>query len=395
VPEASILKKATENPDEAVLEVARPEQEGARRVQKLGLNSDRTSPNKATDPGHYRRGRARLPEQLDLYEEPSSVAGGHPRRVRPSRRKSTVGIRCPLCGSEIRVMAIALTMCPGCHAIVDALEVAPISRIGVDPPPSRSSSSVPAQIEPQSQGGEPIFPEALPSFFVRPVLTTGETSTAPTPTSRRHVVPLVWITLGVMVLLGAVVGVGYWRIYPKQGQVAPEIATPLKTAPTVATPVPEMVPPQPMPQLVIGLPQLVIKQPADEPTILPVADPPAATPAAEAPASVPEALVPQAFTTANAVAASADNVFVVRFDSKLPGLTPSGLRALNAALRAVNEGRNVRIEIAGCEAHYSMPTGIDCAALTRGLKSILVHRGVDRPADRIASPYPPTIVFPW
>jgi hypothetical protein len=396
MPKDPILKKAIAKPDETIREVQQNEElsgeniEGSRRVQKLRLSSDRPTPNKAAGRAHYRRGGAPLPEQLDLYEEPSSIADGRPRQVRPSRRKSTVGIRCPLCGSEIRVAAIALTMeCPGCHAIVDALEVARV----VAPPPGRSLSPVPAQTEPQSQGAEPIFPEALPSFFVRPVLTTGETSTAQTPTSRRHMAPMVWIALGVTVLLGAVAGAGYWRINPNQGEVAPEVAPSLKTPPTIASTVPATVPPLP-PRLVVGLPQLGEQRPPDEPTTMPVAEPPVAAPVAEAPASVPAAPVRQALATAKTVTTPRDDVFVVRFDSKLPGLTPSGLRALNAALRAAEKGRKVRIQIDSCEDHDSVPTGIDCAALTRGLKSILADRGVDHPADLIASPHPP-FIFPW
>src|SRR5258708_4962129 len=253
MPRAPTLKKAT---DEAGLEVAWSEQvsgeniEGARRGQKERPSSDRPTPNKAAGPAPYRPGGAALPEQLALYEGRSSIVDGRPRQVRQSRRKSTVGIGCPLCGSEIRVAAIALTMeCPGCHAIVDALEVARV----VAPPPGRSLSPAPAQIEPQSQGAEPIFPETLPSFFVRPVRTTEETSRAPTPTNRMHVVPLVWIILGVTVLLGAVAGAGYWRIYPKQGEGAPEVATSLKTPPTIALTVPAMIPPPP-PRLLLGLP---------------------------------------------------------------------------------------------------------------------------------------------
>ena len=120
-----------------------------------------------------------------------------------------------------------------------------------------------------------------------------------------------------------------------------------------------------------------------------------ATPATEAPALILEAAIPQAFVPANIVVGPADNVFVVRFDSELPGLTPSGLRTLDGALRAANKGRKVHIEIAGCAAHDGIPTGRDCAALTRSLKSILAQRGVDHPADLITSPYPPPIMFPW
>ena len=393
MPKDPISKKAMEKPDEAVPEVERSEEfsdkniEAPRRgVRKRGISFDPPRLNKAADLGHYRGPRARRPEQPDLYEGLWSMADGSPRQVRPSRQKSTVPVRCPLCGSELRATAIDLE-CPGCHA----REAARVSRIDADPPPSRSPSSVPAQVKSRWQAAEPIFPEALPSFFVRPVPTPAEASTAQTSTSRSHMAPMVWVALGVTVLLGAVAGAGYWQINPKHGQVAPEVAASLKMPPNSALPVPAMVPSRPPPQLVVDLAQLGDKPPPDEPTTTPVAAPPVAAPAAEAPASVPVAPVPQALAAAKPVAAPRDDIFVVRFDSKLPGLTPSGLRALDAALRAADKGRKVRIQIDGCEDHDSMPTGIDCAARTRRLKWILADRGVEHPADLIASLYPQTI----
>jgi hypothetical protein len=188
-----------------------------------------------------------------------------------------------------------------------------------------------------------------------------------------------------------VAGVGYWRINPKQGQVTPEVAMSLKTPPNSALPVPAMVPPRPPPPLVVGLRQLDDKRPPDEPTTLLVAAPPVAASAAEAPASFAVVTVPQALAAAKPAAAPRDDVFVVRFDSKLPGLTPSGLRALDAALRAADKGRKVRIQIDGCEDHDSMPTGIDCEVLTRRLKWILADRGVDHPAHLTASLYQPPV----
>jgi hypothetical protein len=390
MPRDPVLTKAMEKPDEAVREAHEYEElngkntEEPRRLRKPRISSDLPT-NKPAPPGHHRGGRARPPQQLDLYGG-SAVADGRLRQVRPSIRKSTIGVRCPLCGSEILVVAIALTMeCPGCHAIVDALEVTRVNRIGVAAPPGRSRSSMPAQRESRWQAAEPILPEALPSFFFRPAQTVTETSTAQTPTSRTYMVRMAWIALGVTVLSGAVAGAAYWRIHPKQREVAPEVAASL-----LAPPVPAMVPPQPPPRLVVGLPQLGNRQ-ADEPAILPVAAPPVAAATAEAPPSVPAGPVPQDLATAKPVAAPADNVFVVRFDSKLPGLTPSGLRALDAALRAVDKGNKVRIEIAGCEDHDSTPKAIDCAALARGLKWILAHRGVNHRADLIDSLRPPTI----
>ncbi len=400
MPKAPTFRKGREKPDEAVLEAAPSAQvsgenrEGI-RIQKLRLGSDRPTPNNAGGPGRYRQSRARLPEQLDLYEEPSSAADGHPQQARPSRRTSALVISCPLCRSKMRVVTIALNVeCPSCQAIVDVLEVAPASLLGVKPPLSRLPSSTPAPVETRLHAAVPSLPAALASCFVGTVPTTEEASTAKTPTRRRHGAPPVWITLGVAVLLG-VMGVTYWPIYPKKGQIVPEIATPLETLPTAASPVLAMVPQEAPSRLVIGLPELGNKPPRDEPATPPVAAPPVATPVAETPAPVPEAGVPQAFVPANIRAAPADDVFVVRFDSKLPALTPSGLRALDAPLRAVSKGRKIRIKIGGCATHGGIPAGQDCAALTRSLKSILAHRGVDHPAGLIASVDPPMIMFPW
>jgi hypothetical protein len=389
MPRDPVLKKAVEKPNEVVAELRRHEEfngeniGGPKRLQKSSKRSVSPTPDEPAPAGHYGRSRAHLTEQLDLYEGlRSAPRDDRPRQVQPSRRKSTVTIRCPLCGSEIRIVEIALTMeCPGCHAIVDVLEVARVGQKGVVPPPGRSRRSVPAQIESRWQAAEPILPEALPSFFVRPAPTVVGPSAA--QTNRRHLVPTVWIALAATVLLGAVAGIGYW-LHPKQAKVAPEIA--LKTSPTISPPVTGTVSPRPPPVLVVGLKRLLgDKRPPDKPTAAPIAAPPGAAPAADAAAAVPVVPVPQALATEKPVATPADNVFVVRFDSELPGLTPSGLRTLNAALRAAEKGRKIRIEIAGCEDHDSVPTGIDCAALTRRLKWILADRGREHPATLIAN----------
>jgi hypothetical protein len=395
MPKDPISKKAMEKPDGAVREAERSEefrdedtQGPRRRARKLRKSLDPPGVNNAAGLGHLRRPRERLADQPDLYERLWSVADGPPRQVRPSRRKSTVRVRCPLCGCEIDVAAIALTMeCPGCHAIVDALEVAR----AVAPPPGRPLSAVPTQTESKWRAAEPILPEALPSFLIRPVPITAEALTARTLTSRSHMVPMVLVTLGVIVLLGAVAGASYWRVNPQQGQAEPEVATFFETSPNGTLPVPTTVPPR-LTRLVVGLPLLGDQPRADEPPTAPVAAPPVTALDAEATGPVPMALAPQALAAAKPVAAPPDDVFVVRFDSKLPGLTPSGLRALDAALRVANKGRKVRIEIDGCVGHDNMPTDIDCAALTRSLKRILADHGVDHPADLIASLYPPISV---
>ena len=389
MPKDRVLKEAMEKPDAAVREAYRyealsDENTGVSgRTQKRRRTSASSAPNKIPS-ARPRPGRARPPQQLDLYEGP--VAESRPRQARATGRKSTVGLRCPFCRSEIRVTAVALTMeCPGCHAIVDALEVGRGSRIDAAPPPSRDSA--PAPIEARWQAAEPVLPEALPSFFVRTDPVTAEASTA--RTQRRRMVPMVSVALGVAALLGAAAGAGYWQINAKPREVAREVATSLEARSTVAAIVPATEAPQSPPQLVVGLAQLGDKPPPDEPTSVPVAVPTVAAPAAEAPTSAPAVPIPHAVSPAKPVAALADDVFIVRFDSKLPGLRPSGLRALDAALRAADKGHKVRIEIAGCEDRDNMPAGIDCVALTRGLKWILAGRGVDHPADLIASLYSP------
>jgi hypothetical protein len=106
------------------------------------------------------------------------------------------------------------------------------------------------------------------------------------------------------------------------------------------------------------------------------------------PVAVPSAETPQVPATEKPAAAQrGDNVFVVRFDSKVPGLTPTGLRALNAALRANDAGRKVQIAIEGCDSSDSAPNGVDCAELVRRLKRILANDGVDHPAKLIVSSY--------
>jgi hypothetical protein len=80
------------------------------------------------------------------------------------------------------------------------------------------------------------------------------------------------------------------------------------------------------------------------------------------------------------------NVFVVRFDSKVAGLTPTSIRTLNAALKALGEGHKVQIAIDGCEAGDSAPEDANCVERTRRLKRILSDDGLSQPADVIAKP---------
>jgi hypothetical protein len=106
------------------------------------------------------------------------------------------------------------------------------------------------------------------------------------------------------------------------------------------------------------------------------------TPAAE---TAVASAAPQAQGTQQATAAPRDdNVFIIRFDSKLPALTPSGARMLDAALIAAKSGHNVRILIEGCENRDSAPNSTNCANRTRSLERMLAQRGLDHPARLFA-----------
>jgi hypothetical protein len=101
--------------------------------------------------------------------------------------------------------------------------------------------------------------------------------------------------------------------------------------------------------------------------------------------ATPVAEVPPVLTEKPIATPPDSNVVVVRFDSKLPDLAPSGIRALDAALRAVHAGRRVQIAIEGCGSDHNAPDGLDCAGRVRRLKGFLVDLGVQHPAQLIAS----------
>jgi hypothetical protein len=82
--------------------------------------------------------------------------------------------------------------------------------------------------------------------------------------------------------------------------------------------------------------------------------------------------------------ATGGNVFVVRFDDKLTGLTPTSIRILGAALKALGAGHKVQIAIEGCDESDGVPEGAGCVERTRRLKRILSDDGVSHPADLIA-----------
>jgi hypothetical protein len=229
--------------------------------------------------------------------------------------------------------------------------------------------------------------EPPPAFLLRSV-QTGEQPTAKTSKRRGASDATLWIALGIAALLAIGAG-GYWFMGPGQKQASVRPKPPPVTMPA---PGPNLV----TPPLAQGLPPAT-NQPPPEATKPPVAAPPpaasdpsptvASVPPATEPAPpaapVPEA-APAPATEKPAAGPPGGDVFVVRFDNKLPGLTPTGLRALNAALRAAHGGHKVQIAIDGCRSGDTAPTGVDCAELTRRLKWILTDRGVHHPADLIA-----------
>ena len=231
---------------------------------------------------------------------------------------------------------------------------------------------------------EPVLPAELPDFMLRSVPPTAEAPTRQVPVNRSHMALIVWVVLGAALISAVAVGGGYWLIDSKAQHASTEVLPPLKSPVNGVLAAPEVASTLPQPQLTVGLPPL-IKTPAGEPTTPAAAPSPATAPAAETASSVP---MPPASETpvTKPVAAPQDDVFRVRFDSKVPGLTPTGIRALDAALRAVDAGRKVRIAIEGCESGEGAANGVDCAALTRCLKRILTTSGVDHPGALIASP---------
>jgi len=116
------------------------------------------------------------------------------------------------------------------------------------------------------------------------------------------------------------------------------------------------------------------------PTVIP-AEPASAEPApAEPPASPPTPRDDGA-----APSSDSDDV-VVRFDERMRGLTPSSIRTLDAALKALGEGHKVQIAIEGCKAGDGTPESADCSERTRRLKRILRDDGVSHPSELIVKP---------
>jgi hypothetical protein len=164
---------------------------------------------------------------------------------------------------------------------------------------------------------------------------------------------------------------------PPQQPLAARVPAPEPQSQPTAAPVSS-----PDPQQAAEVHVLAMGTPEQATPPAPQPQPPPAAAAETAAAPVPRAPAPEP----PAAAPRDDNLFIVRFDSKLLGLTPSGIRALDAALRAADAGRPVRIAIEGCEDRDTIPEGVDCTDRTQRLKRILADRGVDHPAQLIAAP---------
>jgi hypothetical protein len=210
--------------------------------------------------------------------------------------------------------------------------------------------------------------EPVPAFLLR----WARTAAQPTPDTRRSwsAAAPVWIALGITAILVVATVSGYrlnisfstHRAGAASGLPSPEDQPPPTEAPAppLAAASSPVAAPDPSPTVVSSIPPTTeqVTQPAEAPPI-----------AIEKPAA----------------ALPGSDVFVVRFDSKLPVLTPSGIRALDAALRAAHAGRKVQIAIEGCDSGDRAPNRVDCADRVRQLKGFLADNGVHHPAELIAN----------
>ena len=100
---------------------------------------------------------------------------------------------------------------------------------------------------------------------------------------------------------------------------------------------------------------------------------------AKAPAE-PAPAVAQPAALAPVVPPPADSDrLVIRFDSKVAALTPSGARAFNKAIADAKNGKPVRLAIEGCDANADYSNGSHCARWLYSLENRLADAGVKNP----------------
>jgi hypothetical protein len=86
----------------------------------------------------------------------------------------------------------------------------------------------------------------------------------------------------------------------------------------------------------------------------------------------------------SAVMPNSPRRIVVRFDDRLPALTPLGRRAVEEVVAAVNKGEDVQLAIVGCEAEDIRLPGSVCYRRLASLIALLADRGVRNPKRLLA-----------
>jgi len=81
----------------------------------------------------------------------------------------------------------------------------------------------------------------------------------------------------------------------------------------------------------------------------------------------------------SAVLPNSPRRIMVRFDDRLPALTPLGRRAVEEVVAAVNKGEDVQLAIVGCEAEDVRLPGSVCYRRLASLTALLADRGVRNP----------------
>jgi hypothetical protein len=66
----------------------------------------------------------------------------------------------------------------------------------------------------------------------------------------------------------------------------------------------------------------------------------------------------------------------IRFDDRMPALTPSGIRAFNEAVNALRSGQSIELAIDGCDAGADFSNGSTCARRRWSLAEMLAAAGI-------------------